>query len=67
MTVKNLLLSNEKLIESIIPSKKNVLQRKIKFLKQELYEQINALYDITNEEVKEAITEEIIKVDLLEE
>jgi hypothetical protein len=67
ITVKNLLLTNEKLRESIITSKKNVLQRKIEFLKQDLYEQINTLYGITNEDIKKVLTEEIIKVDLLEE
>ncbi len=66
-TVGQLIRTKAKFRQVYIGSKKNVLQRKLDYLYDQLINQINLLYKITGEEVKTVMNDEMFLTDLKED
>jgi hypothetical protein len=66
-TVKQLIATKDNYIKLYYGAKKNILQRKIDFLNNSLINQINLLYQITDDEMNTVLSDEMFLTDLNED
>lgn len=66
-TVKEIIATKEKYNTTYIGSKRNIFQRKINYLNDNLIEQVNKLYSISNEEMNIVLNDEMFLNDLNED